>query len=251
MIKRKRTCRVCKRSGLKKLWDFGTTPLANSYLKASWLDEPELFFPLEVNLCANCGNVQLAHVVDPRLLFSHYLYASSTSPVFVKHFEDFAQKMGRKDFVVDIGSNDGILLKPFKALGSKVLGVEPAVNIESAVPTIHEFWSMDVARRIGQTHGQSDLITATNVFAHIDDLDSVVDAVKELLAPGGLFVVEVTDIEKMLESGSFDLIYHEHVNYWSEGAFKKFFQLRGMEVVEVEKIPVHGGSLRVYARVSK
>jgi predicted TPR repeat methyltransferase len=231
------------------LWDFGSTPLANSYLSKEDLDKPEMYFPLAVNQCQDCGNVQLAHVVDPKLMFSHYLYTSSTSPVFVKHFEDFANSVGKKDFVVDIGGNDGILLKPFQAMGSRVLNVEPAENIACELPVIHSFFDSLLAREIVEQYGHADLVTATNVFAHIDDLDEVVNGVKILLTDDGVFVVEVTDIEKMIETGSFDLIYHEHVNYWSEDAFRKFFAKRGMEVTKIEKIPVHGGSLRVYARV--
>lgn len=250
MIKRKTTCRVCKKRELKLLWDLGMTPLANSYVDQKDLDKPELFFPLQVNECKECGNVQLAHVVDPKVMFKEYLYSSSTSSVFVKHFEDFAKGMGKKDFVVDIGSNDGILLKPFQDLGFRVLGVEPAKNITSSVPVINDFWNVKLAKQIRRNHGWADLITATNVFAHIDDLDEVVDGVKVLLNPEGVFVVEVTDVEQMLKKGSFDLIYHEHVNYWSEETLKKFFELRGMVVENVEKIPVHGGSLRIYARIS-
>ena len=251
MIKRKTRRRVCGSKNLKLWLDLGMTPLANSYVDQKDLDKPELFFPLQVNQCKVCDNVQLAHVVDPKVMFNDYLYSSSTSPVFVKHFDDFAHKMGKKEFVVDIGSNDGILLKPFKALGSKVLGVEPAKNIKSSVPVLNEFWSVRIAKRIRRKYGWADLITATNVFAHIDDLDEVLDGVKALLSPEGQFAVEVTDIYQMLEKGSFDLIYHEHVNYWSKSTLRKFFELRGMEVIKIEKIPVHGGSIRAYARISK
>lgn len=250
-IKRKRKCRVCRSAASVKLFmDFGSTPLANSYLSVLDTDRSEEFFPLILNICKNCGNLQLAHVVDPDIIFKKYLYSSSTSPVFRKHFEDFAKKMGKQDFVVDIGSNDGILLKPFELLGSRVLGVEPAKNIDSSVATIREFWTPELASKILEKHGQASLITATNVFAHIDDLDSVIKGVKILLKPDGVFVVEVTDVEKMFENGSFDLIYHEHVNYWSKDTIKKFFQMRGMECYEIEDIPVHGGSIRAYARLS-
>lgn len=252
-IQRRGSCRVCRSGGHMKLaLDLGMTPLANSYLKAVELDRPEEFYPLKLNQCTNCGNIQLAHVVDPKVLFRNYLYVSSTSPVFVKHFEDFAKSfLPKKEFVVDIGSNDGILLKPFKELGSKVLGVEPARNIDSVVPTIHDFWSKTQARIIRRRHGWADLITATNVFAHIDDLDDVVDGVKILLSPNGQFVVEVVDTEQMLKDGTFDMIYHEHLNYWTEATLRKFFELRDMEVTKVERVPVHGGSLRVYARISE
>lgn len=250
MVKRRLDCRVCKSKNLLKIWDFGMTPLANSYVDD--VDKEELFFPLQVNQCSKCGNVQLVHVVDPELMFKNYLYTSSTSPVFVKHFKDFAKKMGKKRFIVDIGGNDGILLRPFKKMGCMVLNIEPS-DIECDLPTIRKFFTKDLVEDLIGAQGcsKADLITATNVFAHIDDLDEVVEGVKILLDTDGIFVVEVVDLDQMLKDGTFDLIYHEHVNYWSEKAFRKFFQLRGMEVIEVEHTPVHGGSLRVYARVSR
>lgn len=253
MIWKRKNCRVCfDNKKLKLLWDFGMTPLANSYLAVNELDKPEYFFPLQVMQCGNCGNIQLSHVVEPKILFSNYLYESSTSPVFVKHFEDFARKMGKKKFVIDIGGNDGILLRPFRKKGSRVLNIEPARNIKAEnIPTIHRFFTLVLAKQLFKTHPPADLITATNVFAHVDDLDQIVEGVKILLAKGGLFVVEVADFDQMLKAGSFDLIYHEHLNYWSEDTIRKFFLYRGMEVVDVEHIPVHGGSLRVYARLPK
>jgi hypothetical protein len=254
MIKRRFDCRVCKSRHLTEVADFGMTPLANNYITDKELDLAETFYPLQVNACDDCGNIQLAHVVDPSLLFKEYLYVSSTSPVFVKHFEDFAKEYVKefhpKD-IIDIGGNDGILLKPFEKLGCEVLNIDPAENIESQIPTMRAFFSLEVARDALIWFGQADLITATNVFAHIDDLDDVVEGVKVLLAENGQFMVEVCNLDQMLESGTFDLIYHEHLNYWTEQTLKTFFELRGMKVVKVEHIPVHGGSLRVYARISK
>lgn len=249
MVKRRLDCRVCRSLSLKTVLNFGTTPLANSYLEHP--DQEETFYPLQVNQCTECGNVQLAHIVDPEILFSTYFYASSVSAGLVKHFTEFAQKMGKQHFVIDIGGNDGILLEPFQTLGSKVLNIDPASNIPCDVPVIHEFFNIKVAQRVVREMGRADLVTATNVFAHIDNLDEVVNGVKLLLTDRGQFVVEVSDLEQMMLKGTFDQIYHEHVNYWSETALRKFFELRNMDVVKVEKIPIQGGSLRVYARVSK
>lgn len=248
-MKRRTDCRVCKSKNLEKVLDLGMTPLANSYLTK--VDQEEAYYPLQLMQCGACKNVQLAHVVDSKVMFSHYLYTSSTSPVFVKHFEDFAEKMGKKKFVVDIGGNDGILLKPFSSMGCRVLNIEPAENIECELPTIRTFFTSGLAKQIVKEYGKADLVTATNVFAHIDDLDDVVEGVKILLEEDGIFMVEVADLDQMLKDGSFDLIYHEHVNYWSLDSFIKFFGLRGMYVSDVERVPVHGGSLRIYARISK
>lgn len=250
-MKRRYDCRVCGCRNLQLMWDFGMTPLANSYVAKEDLDKPEMFYPLQVNQCTVCENIQLAHIVDPELLFTEYLYSSSTSSVFVKHFEDFAAKMGKKKFVIDIGGNDGILLKPFEKLGSKVLNVEPAQNIQSSVPKLTQFFNSITAGGIVNAHGKADLVTATNVFAHIDDLDDVVKGVKIVLEDDGVFMIEVADVDVMLKKGSFDLIYHEHLNYWSEKTLREFLKLRGMKIIDVEHIPVHGGSLRVYANIFK
>lgn len=239
---------MCKSEDLKEVLDLGMTPLANNYLTKEELDKPETYYPLILNECKECKNVQLAHVVNPDLMFKNYLYESSTSPVFVKHFEDFANKMGKKKFVIDIGGNDGILLKPFQNLGSKVLNVDPS-DIKCGVPTIREYFTSKLAKKILKKYGKADLITATNVFAHADDLDDILEGVKILLDKDGQFVVEVTNLNVMLEQGTFDLIYHEHVNYWSVPAFERFFTQRGMYVDMAESISTHGGSIRIYARL--
>lgn len=246
MIKRRFDCRVCKSKNLKKIWDFSRTPLANSYVEKKDLDKAELFFPLQVNQCQECTNVQLAHVINPDLLFKNYLYASSASPLLVKHFEIFAAKMGKQKFVIDIGGNDGILLIPFKKLGSRVLNIDPAKNLRCDVPIIRKFFTNKLAKQIVKEYGKADLITACNVFAHIDDLDDIVRGVKVLLSNNGLFVIEVANLDQMLKDGTFDMVYHEHLNFWSKKAFKKFFELRKMKVVKIEHIETQGGSLRVY-----
>jgi SAM-dependent methyltransferase len=241
---------VCLGKNLKRLWDFGFTPLANSYLDD--LDDPETHYPLVVNLCSDCSQVQLAHVINPKALFSNYLYTSSTSPVFIQHFVDFAKKKGKKKFVIDIGGNDGILLRPFANNGSNVLNIEPAKNIKSSVPVVRKFFNAKVAKEIEKKHGKADLITATNVFAHIDDLEEVISGVKLLLTPRGEFVVEAPYLGQMLKEGSFDLIYHEHLSYWSIAALDKLFTRHNMIITEVEHTKVHGGSIRVtVSRIGK
>jgi SAM-dependent methyltransferase len=254
-MKPRNTCRVCLGDKLEKLWDFGMTPLANSYLTKEELNNPKTFYPLIVNKCVGCGNLQLSHVIDPRVMFENYLYVSSTSKVFRDHFINFANTVN-PNFIIDIGSNDGILLKPFKDRGIRVLGVDPAVEIakkatEEGIPTIPEFFDTRISNLIVKEYGQADLITATNVFAHIDDLEEVISGVKIMLNSKGGFVVEVPDLDIMLRKGSFDLIYHEHLNYWNEKSLTTFFNLHNMLVDKVERTPVHGGSLRVYAKLSK
>ncbi|MDO8689272.1 MAG: methyltransferase domain-containing protein [Dehalococcoidia bacterium] len=208
-------CRVCTAELPPPFLDLGDQPPANNLLDNP--DEQMGVYPLAVTRCHTCGLVQLNHVVDPSLLFSHYLYATGISKSFREHFAKYANSLSEavggpttNGLVVDIGSNDGLLLKEFKKLGWNVLGVDPATNLAEAtrlegIPTVNSFWSADVARAIKVTHGQAKLITANNVFAHLDDVGAFVTAVSELIAPDGWFVGEVVSLKAMLGSGTFDL----------------------------------------------
>jgi len=250
------SCKGCLSKNLESWFSLGKQPPANALLKN--LKQKEYFFPLEVCVCKDCGLVQLKHVVDPKLLFGDYVYFSSTAPSFVKHFEDFAQKVFRKaklkkgDLVVDIGSNDGILLLPFKKLGAKVVGIEPAskiakVAISKGIPTVNSFFSVKVAKKVVRTFPKkAKVVTATNVFAHIYDLEEVVRGVKELLTDDGLFIVENPYLWEMVEQGTFDLVYHEHLFYYDITGLSSILNRMGMKVVDFEKVPVHGGSFRYY-----
>lgn len=259
-IKKAIKCRVCTKKTLVPVIDFGMSPLANAFLKKDQIDKPEYFYPLTVVFCESCGFIQLGHVVSPHLLFDDYVYVSSTSPVFVNHFKDFADtvvsrlKLSDKSLVVDIGSNDGILLKPLKEKGIRVLGVEPAAHIakmaeRDGIPTLADWFTIEVAKKIVKKEGHASIVTGTNVFAHIDDLDEVVYGVKTLLAPDGVFITESPYLIDFIEKNYFDLVYHEHVSYWSVKSLNTLFGRFNMEVFYVEKVPVHGGSIRVYAGI--
>ena len=239
----------------------GPTPLANGFLRESELHLPEHYFPLDVNLCKTCGLVQLAHVVDPRVLFKDYVYVSSTSPVFVAHFETFAKKvfrrfnLSKKSLVIDIGSNDGILLKPFREIGVRVLGVEPDRFIaglarKDGTPTVSEFFTPGTAKRIVRKYGLAYIVTATNVFAHIDDIHAVVRGVKTLLKKDGVFIIEVPYLADFLEKNLFDTVYHEHLSYFSVTALNNLFDRTKMKIVDVGRVASHGGSLRVFVQKS-
>ncbi|MDO8564490.1 MAG: class I SAM-dependent methyltransferase [bacterium] len=265
-------CRVCSGTKLKKVLSFGPTPLANAFLKKEDLRNEERYFPLDVYLCKECGLLQLTDIVAPEVLFRDYVYVSSTSPVFVAHFEKFAEKvhkrfkLGRESLVMDIGSNDGILLAPFKERGVRVLGIEPDKTIarmaeKKGIPTISEFFSPALARKIKKgfgsartnfskknLRGQADIITATNVFAHINDIHEVAKGVKILLKKHGVFIIEVPYLVDFLEQNLFDTVYHEHLSYFSVSALNRFFKEVGMEIIDVERVETHGGSLRVYAQ---
>jgi SAM-dependent methyltransferase len=250
-------CRLCGSRDLVEILSFGETPLANAYLAAADLDQPELFAPLVVNFCTACTLVQLRDVVDPQVLFGHYLYVSGTSRTFVAHFAEYAGRVSRRfglsndSFVVDVGSNDGVLLSEFRKRGARILGVDPAANLASAatahgIPTLPRFFDRETAAEIVREHGCADLITANNVFAHTDGVAEFALAAKALLAPGGVFVFEVQYLRDLIEQNLFDIIYHEHLCYYHVSPLVPFFDRLGLQVFDVERVGTHGGSIRVY-----
>lgn len=259
---RKSACRICRGERLDRILTLGPTPLANAFLRENERHLSERYYPLDVYLCRDCGLVQLLDVVDPRILFKDYVYVSSTSPVFVTHFEAFAQdvfkrfSLGSDSLVIDIGSNDGILLRPFKQLGARVLGIEPDPVIghmarKANIETVSEFFSPAVAKKIVQHYGKADVVTATNVFAHIDDIHAVAKGVKTLLTKSGIFVIEAPYLVDFIEKNLFDTVYHEHLSYFSVSALDIFFEKAGMKVMDVERVGTHGGSIRVFVQKSE
>lgn len=254
-------CRLCGSKQLEKILDLGRTPPANSFLKKSQLKNKEDFFPLVVNFCVNCSQLQLSHVVNPEILFRHYVWVSSTSRVTVAHFEEYAHsvynalKLKKGDLVVEMGSNDGVLLKPFKALGTRVLGVDPARNVarratNAGIPTLPHFFNVKIAKRIARQYGKAKIITANNVFAHINDLREIVNAVKKLLDHDGAFIIEAPYNIDLLEKNLFDIVYHEHLSYLAIAPLQKFFASHGMEIFDVVKRDVHGGSVRIFVKMA-
>lgn len=261
-VKRIDYCRLCKSRTLETVLDFGKTPPANSFLKKTQLHDKEDLYPLAVNFCHNCGQLQLTHVVSPEILFRHYVWVSSTSRVTVAHFEEYAKsvftslKLKKGDLVVEMGSNDGALLKPFKKLGANVLGVDPARNVakratKEGITTLPHFFSVRVAKQIAKKFGMAKVIAGNNVFAHIDDLDDVVDAVHELLDKEGTFIIEAPYNIDLLEKNLFDIIYHEHLSYLSIRPLDMFFKRFGMQIFDVVRTPVHGGSVRIFVKFNK
>lgn len=261
-IFKKDTCRVCAGNTLKKVLTLGPTPLANAFLTKEQINTGEKFYPLDVYFCTQCGSLQLGHVVSPQILFKNYVYVSSTSKVFVQHFEQFAQKtyprlqLNSQSLVIDIGSNDGILLKPFKKLGTQVLGIEPAKNIAKiaraqGINTISDYFNKELAHLVVKKYGKADLVTATNVFAHIDNLDAVIEGLQTLLKDDGVFVIEAPYLIDFLQKRYFDLVYHEHLSYWSVDTLINLFKRFSMTVFHVERVPVHGGSIRVFVKKGK
>lgn len=258
-IYKKDDCRVCKKKVLIRVFSFGPTPLANAFLNKNQIDKGELFYPLDVYICQNCYFMQLGHVINSRLLFDDYVYVSSTSKVFVNHFNNFAKdiiskfKLDSNSLVVDIGSNDGILLLPYEELNINVLGIEPAkhiadIAIKKGIPTIKEYFTNTVASEVVKKRGKAQVVTATNVFAHIDDIDEITRGVKTLLDKDGIFIVEAPYLIDFFEKKYFDLVYHEHMSYWSVSPMIDFFKRFDMTVFDVQKVSSHGGSMRVFIK---
>ena len=259
LIKKFPYCRFCKNRKLKKVIDLGIQPAANAFLYKEQLNGKENRFPLKVNFCSVCGQLQLTHVVSPDLLFRDYVYVSSTSPVFIAHFEKYSKsvykklKLNTNSFVIDIGSNDGILLKPFKALGVKILGVDPANKIaeeatKNGILTLPEYFDQQLVKKIIKKWGFADVITANNVFAHVPNIDELILAVRNLLKPEGVLVIEAPYLVDFLKKNLFDTIYHEHVSYLSVRPLVTLFQRFNMMVFDVEETDSHGGSIRVFIK---
>jgi SAM-dependent methyltransferase len=249
------SCRLCRGADLTKVLALTPTPPANAFVTQAELSAPQAAFPLDVWMCNGCGHVQLLDVVDPSILYAHYVYVSGTSPVFVRHFEQYANYVASQfnpaagSLVLDIGSNDGTLLRFFQDAGHKVLGVEPAEEISEAsrqagIPTLTGFFGEQLAERIAQEHGQASVITANNVAAHIDDLAGVMRGVAKLLTRDGVFVFEVSYLVDVLEKTLFDTIYHEHLDYHSVEPLVPFFASCGLQLIEALRVDSHGGSLR-------
>lgn len=247
------TCRGCNSTNLKSVISLGLSPLANNLLDS--LNDQDELYPLEVVYCSKCHNCQLSYTVPASKMFDHYLYVSSTAKSFRDHFEQAAENyieelnLTAGSLVVDIGSNDGIALKPFKERNINVLGIEPAKNIaeiawKKGISTINNYFTSNTSDIIISLGG-ADLITASNVFAHADGLEEIANAVFKALKPKGIFVVEVQYLLDTIKDLTFDNIYHEHVNYWSVISLRNFFNRLGYVVSKVEHINTHGGSIRV------
>jgi SAM-dependent methyltransferase len=249
-------CVVCASTDLIPFLDLGVTPLANKFLTEGELESIESAYPLSVSFCRECGHVQLSEVVPPIDMFEDYLYVSSASDTLREHLYELSQlirerlRLREGDLVIDIGCNDGTLLKGFRRFGVRTLGIDPAKNLaelerESGIDRYVGLFGSVTSAEIADRYGTAALITATNTFPHIADLHDFMRGIDRALAPGGAFVVEAHYLMDMLDQGAFDTIYHEHVSYWSLGPMMRLFERHGFEVVEAERVPLHHGQLRV------
>jgi 2-polyprenyl-3-methyl-5-hydroxy-6-metoxy-1,4-benzoquinol methylase len=251
-------CRFCGTNLKYTFADLGATPLANSYLKPENLDTAEPFFSLQVRVCENCFLVQLPALETPENIFSDYLYFSSFSKSWLEHAQNYCEKMSKKfglnenSQVVEIASNDGYLLQYFVEKGIKVLGIEPAKNVaehavKKGVPTITKFFGEQTAKELVSEGIQADLTAANNVLAHVPDINDFVKGFSILLKNNGIATFEFPHLLNLVEKNQFDTIYHEHFSYLSLTTVEKIFEAHGLRIFDVEKMPTHGGSLRVFA----
>ena len=258
-IYKRNSCRQCSSKDLSLAIKLNPTPLANNYLKDLESKSKNEVYPLDVFFCNHCKHLQLLHVVEPKVLYSDYVYVSGTSPIFVNHFKNYAKNLFdnyvKDGLVIDIGSNDGTLLKAFKDLGYSVIGIEPAKNIaqeakNNGIETIVDFFSTSISELIKSDYGTANVITANNVFAHVDNPINFLKGIKNLLsADKGIFVFEVSYLRDVIENNFFDTIYHEHLDYHTLLPLKGLLERCGFEVLDANCIDTHGGSLRVISQL--
>jgi SAM-dependent methyltransferase len=235
------------------------SPLCESYLSADQLNQMEPFYPLHVYVCENCFLVQLEEYVSPVEIFSEYAYFSSYADTWLQHAANYTDKMVKRfqlneeSLVVEVASNDGYLLQYFIEKQIPVLGIEPAKNVvevavKKGIPTLVEFFGKDLADQLADNDQQADLIAANNVLAQVPDLNDFVAGLKILLKPKGVITVEFPHLMRLVEGNQFDTIYHEHFSYFSFITAEKIFAAHGMTIFDVEELPTHGSSIRIYAR---
>lgn len=252
---RRLTCILCDSAELELALPLPRTPIGNDYVPPARLEENQEYFAMNLHRCCACGNVQIQDVVNPELLFRSYTYSTAHSLGLVEHFRAYAKEFVSKfqpapgSLVMDIGSNDGSLLRAFKEEGMRVLGIDPATSIAQAatasgVPTVPEFFTAELAGRLRAEHGPAKIVTANNVFAHSDKLPEMADGIRLLLDRDGVFSFEVSYLLDIVQKMLFDTVYHEHLCYHSVKSLQAFFAGHGLELIEVQRIPTKGGSLR-------
>ena len=258
-LTKQQSCRFCGTELENTFVDLGMSPLCESYLPSEQLNQMEPFYPLHVQVCAKCFLVQLEAYVTPEHIFSDYAYFSSYSDSWLAHAKNYTDLMverfgiGAKSFVVELASNDGYLLQYFVEKKVPVLGIEPAANvaevaIKKGVPTVVRFFGRESARELAASGKKADLLLGNNVLAQVPDLNDFLAGMKILLAPTGVITMEFPHLQRLMEENQFDTIYHEHFSYFSFVTAERIFVAHGLTLFDVEELPTHGGSLRIYGR---
>lgn len=257
---RRRSCRLCNSRDLELVLPIASSAIADEYITKESLNKPQTSFPLDIFLCKNCKHLQLLDVVAPEILFRNYTYVTKISLGLVEHFRKLSKHLilglglSPSSLIIEMGSNDGTLLQFLKSEGYRVLGIDPALEIakratESGVETLPDFFTSQLASQIQTSQGSASLFIANNVFAHADNLVDIVEGIRLLLSPEGVFVFEVSYMGDIVEKMLWDTIYHEHLSYHTIAPLISFFEKHGMELFDLEHLPTKGGSLRDYVQL--
>ena len=261
VIYRRKNCRGCASLDLELVFSLRPSPIGDAYVTYEKINEVQPSYPIDLYMCQNCGLAQLMDVIDPDILYGEYIYITASSPDLSAHFQHYADsvidccKLKLSSLVVDIGSNDGTLLRHFKQRGMNVLGIEPATDIAAqatvaGIMSIDEFFTPNLAKQVINEYGYAKLITANNVFANIDDLVSWVNSINILMADDGVFIFESYYLADLLQNMVFDFIYHEHLSAFSVRPMQALFQRLNLELFAVERVATKGGSLRYFVQRS-
>jgi SAM-dependent methyltransferase len=256
---RRSDCRACGSTDLRAFLSLGPSPLANAFLDLPSQFGEERRYPLDVYFCMHCSLVQLLDVITPQVLFHNYVYVKGTSDTLSAHNVAYARTivdqlaLKPSDLVIEVGSNDGSLLKCFQQLGVRTLGIDPAANIaemarRDGVDTLDQFFSHDVSREVRQQYGAARVVIGNNVLAHVDDTPDFLRGCRELLTTDGFLVIEVPYLGDLLAHLEYDTVYHEHLCYFSVGSLLRLFGDAGLSIVRIDRLTLHGGSLRIYAQ---
>ena len=251
-------CRACGGRRLQRFLELGAQPLANAFPRSRADFATESFYPLDVYFCEDCTLVQIVDVIDPEVLFRDYIYVTGTSSTIAAHNVEYARTVvdllvaGPDDLIVEVASNDGSLLRRFRELGVQTLGVEPATNIAAmatadGIETVNEFFDLDTARALRARYGPAKAVIGNNVLAHVDDTRAFLAGFRALLADDGLAIVEVPYVGELVDRLEYDTVYHEHLCYFSATALARVCDEVGLRITRIDRVPVHGGSLRMYA----
>jgi predicted TPR repeat methyltransferase len=254
---KKSKCVVCGNSNILTVLNLGKSPLANNLIPFKDINKKEKKYPLVMGQCKNCKHVQLKYLVEPKLMFDNYLYVSSASSTLLKHLHSIPtiinkiKKIKKNDIVVDIGSNDGSLLKGYKKYKATCIGIEPALNLSqfyknTNIKKYNDYFDTVLAAKILKRYGKAKIITATNVFPHIPNLTEFCKALKILMHDKGVFVFEAHYLLNLLKDVAFDTIYHEHVSYWSINSAQNLFKQFGLEIFKAERLNIHHGQIRCW-----
>ena len=259
VIHRRSDCRACASKQLELVFSLKPTPIGDAFVTAEQVHTEQPSYPIDLFMCQNCGLAQLTDVIDPEVLYGDYIYVTASSLGLAEHFRAYAKdvvnrcRLGAGSLVVDLGSNDGTLLRQFKDLGMRVLGVEPASHIAAeatagGIQTIDSFFEPSLARRLAGEFGPAKVVTANNVVANIDDLMSWVSGINNLLAADGVFVFESYYLADLVQNMVFDFLYHEHLSAFSIRPVQALFGRVGLDLVAVQRVPTKGGSLRYFVQ---